>query len=552
MTMSTEFLFVIGAILAILCLIIGIDIRGRFQLRQRIRREWGQYPYHGRYDSEESLKAAWQNEKAFRSFQSEIDDLTWYDLDMWSVFLALNNTGSSVGSEALYQQLRNYDLTEQGALEELVRFFEANPKMREEIQYRFKQLGKQDSNQSKYYLAEGSKQRLGNFWLYILLGLLPLLSILVTIFVPTIGIAILVGSILLNSLVYWTQKFRLETELTVMRYLVQTLVLGQHLSKLATPLQEAIATKARPFKGIEKLAFSFRVKGNSEAEIFFEGLNMIFMLPLISYNFILDRISKHNQAAVDLWELMGRLEVAIAILNFRTYMPETCLPEFRDGQVSASDLYHPLLTDPVTNPVDWQRDTLVTGSNASGKSTYVKSIAIGCILAQTINTVPATAFRMQPGYVLSSMAVEDDLFEGDSYFVAEIKSIKRLLDQVGTGQRCYCFIDEILKGTNTIERIAASASVVSWLAQYPSLAFVATHDIELTEILKNTCDNLHFEESVTDENGITFDYLVKDGPATSRNAIALLKVMAYPESLVTDAQNEAAYFDRYRTWPEKG
>ncbi|RTK47956.1 DNA mismatch repair protein MutS, partial [Enterococcus faecalis] len=95
-----------------------------------------------------------------------------------------------------------------------------------------------------------------------------------------------------------------------------------------------------------------------------------------------------------------------------------------------------------------------------------------------------------PGHVITSMAVEDDLFEGDSYFVAEIKSIKRLLDTVATNQRCYCFVDEILKGTNTVERIAASASIIHWLRAYPSLAFVATHDIELTEILKNDCCNI--------------------------------------------------------------
>ena len=121
----------------------------------------------------------------------------------------------------------------------------------------------------------------------------------------------------------------------------------------------------------------------------------------------------------------------------------------------------------------------------------------------------AESFTMEPGHVLTSMAVEDDLFEGDSYFVAEIKSIKRLLEQVQQKERCYCFVDEILKGTNTIERIAASASIIHWLSRYPSLAFIATHDIELTEILKNDCSNIHFSEQVTADDGISFDYKVK-------------------------------------------
>ena len=140
-------------------------------------------------------------------------------------------------------------------------------------------------------------------------------------------------------------------------------------------------------------------------------------------------MARYNQQAIALWELLGKLEIACAILNFRTYMPITCIPEFkRNGQRKGT--YHPLLTEAVMNDVDWQTNTLVTGSNASGKSTYVKSIAINCLLAQTIQTAVAESFTMEPGHVLTSMAVEDDLFEGDSYFVAEIKSIKRLLEQV--------------------------------------------------------------------------------------------------------------------------
>lgn len=216
--------------------------------------------------------------------------------------------------------------------------------------------------------------------------------------------------------------------------------------------------------------------------------------------------------------------------------------------MTAKDIYHPLLKEAVVNPVNWQKNILVTGSNASGKSTYVKSIAISCILAQTIQTAIAEQFTLQSGHVLTSMAIEDDLFEGDSYFVSEIKSIKRLLDQVASKERCYCFVDEILKGTNTIERIASSASVVRWLAEYPSLAFVATHDIELTEILKNYCENVHFEEQVTEGKGISFDFKLKEGPSRTRNAIALLKVLDYPESIVEQAQKESLLFDEQRQW----
>ncbi len=202
------------------------------------------------------------------------------------------------------------------------------------------------------------------------------------------------------------------------------------------------------------------------------------------------------------------------------------------------------------SPVDWQKNALITGANASGKSTYVKSIAINAILAQTINTVTATSFTMEPGEVITAMAVRDDLSEGDSYFVAEIKAIRRLLNAVAKKKRVYGFIDEILKGTNTVERIAASASVINWLKQYPSLVVVATHDNELTDIMGDQCVNWHFQEKVTKEDGVVFDYLLYQGPATSHNAIALLATMDYPTSLIHDARQLAADFERSKAWPK--
>lgn len=525
-----------------------LDVFSQIKLRKRVRAQWGKIPRQSQLDKEESLKTAWQIEKQFHEWDSEVDDLTWYDLNMQNVFELINGTYSSIGSEALYQRLRNYQFNQSADLEELIQFYEAHPESREKIQFHFAGLGKRDNNFTKQYIANGKKEKLGNLWLYVLLGVLPLISLILLMFLGPLGLLFLLGSILFNVIFYMIKKANLETELESMCYLVQSISLANQLSKISSPRQAEIRKNLMPLKAIARWGFSFRVKSNSEGDILFEYLNLIFMIPFIAYNFVITRLSKHNQEAINLWKVLGEMEVAAAVLNFRTYFPVSCQPTFTEGGVQAEDIYHPLVDYAIVNPVDWQQDTLVTGSNASGKSTYVKSIAISAILAQTINTAIAEQFTLQPGHVLTSMAVEDDILAGDSYFVAEIKSIKRLLKQVEKGEHCYCFIDEILKGTNTIERIAASSSVVTWLAGYPSLSFVATHDIELTEILKNYCDNVHFEETVTEEQGITFDYVLKQEPAVTRNAIALLKVMDYPEKIVIQAQKEARCFDEQRTW----
>lgn len=155
------------------------------------------------------------------------------------------------------------------------------------------------------------------------------------------------------------------------------------------------------------------------------------MIPFISYHFVFNRIKNNEQAAIELWQVLGNLEVAYAILNYRQTLPFYTHPEFNESEeVIGEEIYHPLIDDPVANPVQWQRNTLVSGSNASRKSTYVKSVPINCVLSQTINTSLAHHFSMKKGHVLSLMAVEDDVVMGDSYFEAEIKSLKRILDQV--------------------------------------------------------------------------------------------------------------------------
>lgn len=541
---------VLVLILAVVAALIALDIWNRIKLRRYVQRSWGKIPHQPRFDKEDSLKKAWQIEKNFQQFDSEIDDITWYDLDGFHLFEAINLTYSSVGSEALYQQLRNYQFKEDSQLQELIAFFAQNHSAREQAQYTFARLGKQDHNFSKSYLAQEAAPSIGSLPLFICLGLLPLIGLLLFAIGIPVGLILTIGGILFNTIYYSIKKARLETELNSMRYLVQTIASGNQIAKIATPLQREIKDALKPLKNIPRFGLSFRAKNGSDGDMLFEYINIFFMLPFISYQSVTSTLAKHHDDAIRLWDLLGKLEVAAAILNFRTYMPITCIPDFQDGPVVSSGSYHPLLKEAVMNDVDWGHNTLVTGANASGKSTYVKSIAINCWLSQTIYTAVAETFTLAPGHVITSMAVEDDLFEGDSYFVAEIKSIKRLLDQVATKERCYCFIDEILKGTNTVERIAASSSIIHWLSGYPSLAFVATHDIELTEILKQDCRNIHFSEQVTADDGISFDYKVKTGAAKSRNAIALLGVLGYPQAIVDHANHAAAIFDDTRTWSD--
>src|SRR5699024_6902109 len=204
------------------------------------------------------------------------------------------------------------------------------------------------------------------------------------------------------------------------------------------------------------------------------------------------------------------------------------------------DVTHPLLTNAVPNTLTIDFQMLLTGSNASGKSTYMKAIALNLILAQTVQTVTANKFKYKPGSVFTSMANQDDVISGESYFMTELKAIRRLFNGQNNNYRYY-FIDEIFKGTNTSERIAASESVLRYLNQQPNTRIMAaTHDIELASLLQPDYKNYHFNETISD-NEIHFDFIIKSGKANTRNAIELLRITDFPTPIYERAKNNVEH-----------
>ena len=126
------------------------------------------------------------------------------------------------------------------------------------------------------------------------------------------------------------------------------------------------------------------------------------------------------------------------------------------------------------------------------------------------------------------MAVKDDLVAGESYFIREIRYLKRILDSLNEGKMTLCAIDEILRGTNTWERIRASRAILDYLADK------ATHDKELIELMGDAYANYHFSEEIGTED-ITFSYKLLPGPATSHNAVKLLEFAGFPKEIITAA-----------------
>ena len=132
--------------------------------------------------------------------------------------------------------------------------------------------------------------------------------------------------------------------------------------------------------------------------------------------------------------------------------------------------------------------------------------------------------------------------------IVEIRSLKRILDAAGERRTpVLCFVDEVLRGTNTVERIAAATQILIRLAESGTLGFAATHDIEMTELLKEYYDNYHFEEVIRDGD-ILFPYQLLPGKASTRNAIRLLQMMGYEEQIIKKASGQAENFLKTGKW----
>ncbi len=180
----------------------------------------------------------------------------------------------------------------------------------------------------------------------------------------------------------------------------------------------------------------------------------------------------------------------------------------------------------------------------SGKTTFIRTVGVNVVLAQTIHTCLATAYQSPMLRVRSCIGRSDDLMAGKSYYLVEVEAVLAMVAASAHEAQHLFLFDELFRGTNTVERIAAGEAVLAELLRdRRHLVIAATHDGELVDLLKDTYAARHFGDELG-TGGLEFTYRMMEGPATTRNAIALLRLHGAPEALVTRATERAAVLDR--------
>lgn len=481
-----------------------------------------------------------------------IDDITWNDLNMDDVFKKINNTQSTAGQEVLYDMLRTplYNQKILTKRDKVIEYFKNNEKERYEIQFILGKLGKSNEvyiTNCLFNKEDNSKSKLLKFRL---LAWLPAISLLL-LFLNPICIILTVGFVVLN--VFISQKNKVKNyDADGFKYMIKLINAANKIKeKNIYEIDEninSIDASLKKLKNIKRKRVGIQEKSiMSDMDIFTEYANLVFLRELITYEKVKNTIIKNKEELKHVYEYIGTIDALIAIASFRESLDFYTKPYLKisekkeDNTIEFKDIYHPLVKNPVLNNGNFSKGVLITGSNASGKSTFIKTIAINAIMAQTIYTCFAKEYKSSYFNIYTSMALKDDIHSSESYYIVEIKSLKRILDQVHNIIPCLCFVDEILRGTNTVERIASSCEVLKNIGNENALCFAATHDVELTYMLDDIFENYHFEESITD-NDIKFDYKLHGGRTRTRNAIKLLEFMGYDKNLVENANYRAKKF----------
>jgi DNA mismatch repair ATPase MutS len=250
---------------------------------------------------------------------------------------------------------------------------------------------------------------------------------------------------------------------------------------------------------------------------------------------------------------VGDIDTAMSVAVWREGTREWTRPRFRpEGSLTVSDLRHPLIDDAVPNSITLEQGAgvLITGANMSGKSTFLRTVGVNAILAQALNTCLAREYTGPVLEVRSCIGRSDDLMSGKSYYLVEVEALLGLVRSSESDRPHLFLLDELFRGTNAVERVAAGHAVLQELLETasglkPHVAIVATHDGELVALLPALYGPYHFGDSV-DSDGLMFDYRLKPGPATTRTAIALLRQCGAPERLLDRATNTAGMLDRQR------
>ena len=475
-----------------------------------------------------------------------VDDKTWVDLEFPRIFAELDTTETPLGSQYLYHQLRTYVESRETLAERLAtcEALRSEAALREEIQLRLARLDGDANAQLAGFLfgkppSVERALRLAPWWSLACLAM-PLIvfafSLSPWLWLVMVGVNVsLIARLapsqsrevdLLNAC---GLMLRTAEDLASIR----TEVLVPQLARLA--LDAPLRVRARKAMGWTAFLQSPLIQPIAV------WLNLFFLANLSAHARTIGQLTRVRADLASTFEAIGSLDAAVAVASFLERHPAHCQAEVRAGSLlEIADGVHPLLRRTVANSIRLDgRSALVTGSNMAGKTTFIKMIGINHILGRTLGTCLAAKAILPESSVMASIRGEHSVESGKSHYFAEMEAIQGFIAGAKSGDCRLFLIDELFNGTNTVERLAAGRAVLESLGAH-SQALVTTHDVELQDDVASHYDLYYFQEDPDVEN--FFDYRLRPGKTTRRNAIRLLERNGFPADIVARALDYARHY----------
>jgi hypothetical protein len=521
------------------------------RLRARLRAEWGQRRLARQVTTAD---AEYHTDIAGSDQTSAAEERLVRDLQLDEVLRAIDRTISPLGRQMLYHRLRSEPDPEAAAeLEALIRTFSSRVETRETAQLALRQIeAARCTSVWRLCRPDGVPRRGWHVLFPVLAAGTVIALLLLPLWHPTflVLLGLLVASIAARAVTSW-----------------QTAAVLQPFANLGPILDAADALTTldgMPEKGsagirndldslmrlrrIVRWAARDPMSQGELAGVAQEYLNMLFLLDANAMYFGGRLLRDRGKALRRVLEWVGMLDLAQSIASLRAEPEGWCLPMGGGSAIELTDVRHPLLEDAVPNSVTIVAGTgiIVTGANMSGKTTFLRTVGVAALLARTLNSSPSRSYRGPVVRVHTCIQVVDSLLEGKSYYLAEAEAAVAMLRAARQPSPQLFVVDELFRGTNSVERIAAGEAVLRWLAGDGGAAqyvMAATHDGELVELLADCYEAVHFEEEVANDR-LRFDYRLRPGRATTRSALRLLGLLGAPEEVLAAAAERTEVLDR--------
>lgn len=475
-------------------------------------------------------------------FDFKVDSTTFYDLNLLDYIKRIDYSMSTMGASSLYVRTREARPILKGL--DTLRYIRENQEETISLMAKFLSFG-EIKNKELFTLLKNGIEAKFSFEIYV--KFYPLIAALVLglFFVSKMsflsGITLILAT---NAIITKDISKKTQGASKMLTMLGKFSKLGMDVLKTDLELEsiERLRDYKTLLKKINRKTGSFYNKVGLDTDIFYELISTVTLHEAMLFLSIKDLVNENKENLCNLYFILGDIDNEIALSNLYYNLDLVCKAEVADKteeiSIEGEELHNPIIylkdkEESVGNTFKFTKDILLTGSNASGKSTFLRTIGINHLMAKTLGFVVAKKFKTTDTDIFTSIDIKDSIEEKTSYFMAEAKTIKKMIDKPGN----IYLLDEVFKGTNTIDRISAASSTLDYLSKQ-GFVVAATHDIELTNILEKDFSNYHFEEVVTKDE-IKFDYKLKEGRAATRNAIRILEMYDYPEIITKKARERS-------------